>query len=116
MSIIEQTNRAVVTALIEDSVNRKALENTDQWITAQLLEAISDRQYAVQDVLAQEEKVIARISVTGTHSGMFAGHAATGRSVTITQFREFHVVDGEIRAHRGWFDTSALLPQLQPQS
>ncbi|MFC5651986.1 ester cyclase [Paenibacillus solisilvae] len=113
MKTVEQKNVEAVTAFIEVLWNQGDLDRTDQFFAEQIAEAFTDRHYAVDEILAQGEKVVARVMITGTHTGMFAGHAPTGKSVKITQFREFHVVDGKIAGHHGWFDTGTLLPQIQ---
>ncbi|MEC0207882.1 ester cyclase [Paenibacillus ehimensis] len=113
MKTVEQKNIEIVTAFIEAPANRRVLDRTDQFFAEQLSEAFTDRHYAVDEILAQGGKVTARIVITGTHQGTFAGKAPTGRSVKITQFREFRIIDGQIAEHRGWFDTGTLLPQLQ---
>lgn len=113
MNTAEQKNIEAVKAFIENAENRSALEQTDQFFVPHMAEAFTDRQFAVDEILAQGEKVVARIRMTAVHSGPFAGNAATGRTVKATQFREFRVVDGNIAGHRGWFDTGTLLPQIQ---
>lgn len=113
MKTVGQKNVEIVTAFIEAAENRSELDRTEQFFAEQLGEAFTDRHYAVGEILAQGEKVTARIIITGTHQGAFAGKAPTGKSVKITQFREFRVVDGRIAEHCGWFDTGTLLPQLQ---
>ncbi|MCR2807564.1 ester cyclase [Paenibacillus soyae] len=113
MKTTEQKNAEAVTAFIEDGKNRCLLERTDQFFAAQITEAFTDRQFAVDDILAQGEKVIARIFMTAVHEGHFAGNAPTGKVVKATQFREFRVMEGNIVEHRGWFDTATLLPQIQ---
>ncbi|MCH5585986.1 ester cyclase [Shimazuella sp. AN120528] len=67
----------------------------------------------MDEVFVREEKAIARIIITAVHDGVFAGNAPTKKSVQITQYREFQVVDGKIIKHKGWFDTGTLLPQIQ---
>ncbi|MFE5322005.1 ester cyclase [Paenibacillus sp. NPDC056579] len=113
MNTREQNHTEAVTAFIEDASNRSELERTDQFFAQQMMEAFSDRQYGIDEIFAEGEKATARIIITGTHTGMFAGQAPTGKSVSITQFREFRFAEGEIVEHRGWFDTGTLLPQLQ---
>jgi predicted ester cyclase len=113
MSTMEQKNVEAVTAFIEDILNQSDLMYTDQFFAKQIGEAFTDRHYAVDEILAQGEKVVARILIQGMHTGTFAGHSPTGKSVKVTQFREFRVVDGEIIENRGWFDTGTLLPQIQ---
>ncbi|MFB5762422.1 ester cyclase [Paenibacillus medicaginis] len=115
METMEHKNAETVIEFIEDTENWSALEKTDQFFVPQFVEAFTDRRFAVDEIMAQGEKVIAKIFMTALHSGHFAGNAATGKTVTVTQFREFRVVDGKITEHRGWFDTATLLPQIQAQ-
>lgn len=113
MKTMEQKNAEVVTAFIEDIANQGMLEKTDQFFAPQIVEAFTDRRFTVEEILAQGEKVIARIFMTAVHAGHFAGNTPTGKTVKVTQFREFRVIDGDIADHRGWFDTATLLPQIQ---
>ena len=46
--------------------------------------AFPDIAVTVYDRVAEEDKVVTRWSATGTHTGSFAGVAATGRSITVT--------------------------------
>lgn len=115
MHTTEQKNAEAVTIFIDDIANRSILEKTDQFFLPQFMEAFTDRHYTVDEILAQGEKVIARIIMTAVHSGHFAGNAPTGKTVKATQFREFRVMDGKIMEHHGWFDTGTLLPQIKAQ-
>jgi predicted ester cyclase len=108
MKSVEQMNTETVTAFIETLSNQSDLDKSDQFFAKQIGDAFFDRHCAVDEIIAQGEKVIARIVMTGTHKGSFAGNPPTGKSVKITQFREFRVVEGKIVEHRGWFDTGFL--------
>ncbi|AEI39872.1 ester cyclase [Paenibacillus mucilaginosus] len=112
MKTREQKNAETVAAFIEEPSNQGLLEKTGQLFVPHIAEAFTDRRYSVEEILAHGEKVIARIAMTAVHSGHFAGHAPTGRTVKATQFREFRVTDGTITEHWGWFDTGTLLPQI----
>lgn len=113
MKTVEQQNVDTVTTFIEALWNQGDLEGTDQFFANQIGEAFTDRHYVLDDILAQGDKVVARILITGTHTGTFAGNPPTGKSVRVTQFREFRVVDGTIVEQHGWFDSGTLLPQLK---
>ncbi|MBB6734589.1 ester cyclase [Cohnella zeiphila] len=113
MKTKERQNAETVGAFIEALWNDGKLESTDQFFSGQIGEAFSDRSYELEDVFAEEDKATARIIITGTHTGTFAGHPPTGKTVRITQFREFRFLDGQTVSQRGWFDTGTLLPQLQ---
>ena len=75
--------------------------------------AFPDFQMHVEDVVANGDKAVARLKMTGTHQGEFMGIPATGRTATvklidITRFGD----DGLAREHWGVADMLALLQQL----
>ena len=115
MQTLEQKNTETAVAFIEELGKRGDLERTEQFFAGQMMEAFTNRHWTVEETLAQGEKVTARVIITGTHSGMFAGHAPTGKQVRIAQFHELRVVDGSVVHHRPWFDTGTLLPQLKAE-
>lgn len=47
-----------------------------------LLKGFPDMRVAIEDIIAQDEKVVHRFTFYGTHRGEFLGIAATGRPVT----------------------------------
>ena len=54
-------------------------------VWAVLLRAFPDIHVAVQDVIAEGDKVVARNTVTGTHQGEYGGLPPTGNSVTYNE-------------------------------
>ena len=74
--------------------------------------AFPDFQNAIEDLIAEGEKVVARLTYRGTHQGELFGIPATGKQVTYDGIALFHIVDGKIVS--GWVigDTPALLRQL----
>lgn len=75
--------------------------------------AFPDLRMDVEDVLADGDKAVARVRVTGTHTAEFMGIPATGRSVAvnlidISRFGN----DGLAREHWGVVDQLALMQQL----
>jgi len=77
------------------------------------LAAFPDLRFVPQDVLASGDKVVARVRVTGTHTGDFMGMPATGKSVDvqaidIVRFGD----DGLGHEHWGVFDALSMMQQL----
>lgn len=75
--------------------------------------AFPDLRMEAEDVLVSGDKVVARVRVTGTHQGEFAGMPATGRSadvrlIDVIRFGE----DGLARERWGVFDALGLMQQL----
>ncbi|MFC5651987.1 ester cyclase [Paenibacillus solisilvae] len=77
-----------------------------------ILEAFPDKRYAVEEVIAQGEKVLVRMTGKGTHEGMFFGSAPTGNTIDVTLYRQYRVVDGRIAEHRGWIDLVTMWSQI----
>jgi hypothetical protein len=80
------------------------------WIM--LLRAFPDLRVAVEDVIAEGDKVVARNTVTGTHQGEYRGVPATGKSVTYNEVFVFRFAGGRIAEIWGVVDVLAQLRQL----
>ena len=78
-----------------------------------LLAAFPDMRMNVEDLIASEDKTVARVKVTGTHKGEFMAVPPTGTRV------EMQLIDimrfdgtGRVREHWGVADMLSLLQQL----
>jgi steroid delta-isomerase-like uncharacterized protein len=67
---------------------------------------------AINDLIAEADKVVARITMTGTHTGDFWGIPATGKRVTFTGIYIVRIAGGKIVEHWGEEDGVSLLQQL----
>jgi steroid delta-isomerase-like uncharacterized protein len=77
------------------------------------LAAFPDLRMDVQDIVADDAKVVARVRYTGTHQGDFQGMPATGKSVDVQLIDIFGFdSDGRVREHWGVADQLTLLQQL----
>jgi len=66
----------------------------------------------IQELIAEGDKVVARVLMTGTHTGDFYGIPATGKSVEFTGVFIVRIADGKIVEHWGEEDSYGLLLQL----
>lgn len=66
----------------------------------------------IDDLVAEGDKVAARITMTGTHTGDFWGMPATGRRVEFTGIYLVRISNARIVEHWGEEDGVALLQQL----
>lgn len=78
-----------------------------------LMAAFPDLQMVAEDVIASGDKAVARVRMTGTHTGEFMGMAATGKRVEmqlidIARFGD----DGRALEHWGVADLFAMMQQL----
>jgi steroid delta-isomerase-like uncharacterized protein len=74
--------------------------------------AFPDSEMAVEDVIAEGDRIAVRAEMTGTHRGEFMGLPATGNRVTVTGLSIWRVVDGKIVEHWEQFDAMGMMQQL----
>jgi steroid delta-isomerase-like uncharacterized protein len=74
--------------------------------------AFPDLRADVDDLIAEDDKVMARVTMHGTHDGTFLQIPPTGRPVTMPAIDVLRVVDGKIAEHWGVADNLGLLQQL----
>ena len=60
--------------------------------------AFPDTRHTIEDLVAEGDRGVARISARGTHTGELFGHAPTGRVVALTSITIYRVVG---RPNRG---------------
>jgi steroid delta-isomerase-like uncharacterized protein len=66
----------------------------------------------IDDLVGEADKVVWRITASGTHSGAFQGVPATGKSVTFGAQYTFRFADGKIVERWSTIDRLSLLVQL----
>lgn len=71
-----------------------------------------DLRIAIEDLVAEGEKVAWRVQVTGTHSGPFQGVPATGTAVKFEAQYVFEFRNGKIMRRWSSLDRLSLLMQL----
>jgi predicted ester cyclase len=67
---------------------------------AMLHKGFPDYNFTIEDMIAEGDKVCARVTFTGTHAGEYLGFAPTGKKVSYKSVTITHVVDGKIV--EGW--------------
>ncbi|MCO5172204.1 MAG: ester cyclase [Planctomycetes bacterium] len=74
--------------------------------------AFPDLEVTIEDLVAEGDRVVARISTRGTHRGPFLGRPATGRVVVGRAIDIFRVQDGQLAEHWDVMDVHGLLAQM----
>ena len=74
--------------------------------------AYPDLHVAIEDLIAEGDKVVSRNVVTGTHKGEYMGIPPTGKSITYNEIFIFRFVNGRIAETWGVVDVLAQLRQL----
>src|SRR5512145_2695654 len=65
------------------------------------LTGMPDYHTAIEDLIAEGDKVAARVRITGTHTGDFYGIPPTGRHIDLTGMYIVRIADGKIVEHWG---------------
>jgi steroid delta-isomerase-like uncharacterized protein len=81
-------------------------------VFARLHRAFPDLHVAVEDLIAEGDKVVGRNSVTGTHQGEYMGLPPTGKSVAYNEIFIFRFVNGRIAETWGVVDVFSQMKQL----
>ena len=77
-----------------------------------LLPGIPDMTLPIVDLVAEGEKVLARLSVKGTHGGELMGVPATGAKIDIAVLDLFQIRDGKLIEHWALLDNLGLMRQI----
>jgi len=81
-------------------------------VFTRLHQAYPDLHVAIEDLIAEEDKVVSRNVVTGTHQGEYMGIPPTGKSVTYNEIFIFRFRNGRIVETWGVVDVLSQLRQL----
>ena len=74
--------------------------------------AFPDQQWLIEDLIAEGDRVVARSTMTGTHTGDFFGIPASGKSVRMSGVHIVRIQDGRIAEHWGNNDDLGLMRQI----
>jgi steroid delta-isomerase-like uncharacterized protein len=124
MQMTNSDRKQVVRRLIDDVMNHQDLDALDKLYDPKLAPAarrwiepffasFSHVRMRIVELIAEEETVVGRFACSGTHTGTWLGHPATGRRFTdVAEVYFFRIADGRITRAWGLEDTSERLRQL----
>ena len=78
--------------------------------------AFTDLHFAVEEVVAEDDRVVTRWTLTGRQTGAFLGIPATGRAVSVGGMSLDTVRDGKLVAGFDAWDELGLRRQLLPDA
>src|SRR3954454_16645939 len=118
----DDKNRAVVTGFVEEAVNGRHFELIDEFLSEDValppgidgaldrqglkavlqyyISAFPDLHYAVEDMVSEGDRVVARLTMSGTHQGDYDGHAGTGKHFAVDEVDLIDLHDGRITGYR----------------
>jgi steroid delta-isomerase-like uncharacterized protein len=131
-----EVNKALVRRLYEEVFNKRNLAVADELLSSEsinhddphavgrvgsgalkgavqmLTAAFPDFHMTIEDMVAEGDKVVVRVTASGTHQGAFMGIAPTGKRFTQQQMHLIRVVDGKVTEHWDVRDDLGMLQQL----
>ncbi len=131
----EQANLTLMRRFFDEIVNGGDLDLIDELIAPDVIEheafpglepnregikqflglfrrAFPDLHFEVRDLLAEGDRVAARVRITGTHRGEFNGIPPTGRRIDVAALDICRIEGGRLAEHWGNTDTLGMLQQL----
>ena len=73
---------------------------------------LSDVRMTIEDVIAEGDRVVVRLTAQAVHSGEFMGMPASGKSYSIPEIHIFRISDGKVAEHWGQADLLGMMRQL----
>jgi steroid delta-isomerase-like uncharacterized protein len=130
MNTIQQ-NKNVVTRLYAQILNHRQFDKLEEVISSDytgvggtkgydafkqpvmaVIKALPDAKWSIEELVADEHKVVLRWKVTGTHTGPFQNFPATGKAIASEGIGFFDLADGTIISSRVMTDRLGFLQQL----
>lgn len=74
---------------------------------------VSDAEFTIHDLIAEGDRVAARLTTTARHTGPFMGIEPSGKRYSIDEIHIFRIRDGQLVEHWHAFDTASLMAQLR---
>jgi steroid delta-isomerase-like uncharacterized protein len=131
-----ESNKSVMRRYFEEAWNKGHLELLDELVAANYVNhnpflpdlppgpeglkpifigfraAFSDLNYTIEDLISEEDKVVTRWTMRGTHTGELMGIPPTGKQVTVGGMQVERIAEGKIVEHWRTSDDLGLLQQL----
>ncbi len=114
--VFEQGSMDAVDELCTDDFIGHTWGNADKEGLKVAMERVSkglaDAHFAIEDIIAEGERVAVRVTASARHVGEFMGLPATGKSYKIGEIHIFWLRGGKIAEHWHEYNPGALLKQL----
>lgn len=132
----EKQNKAIVRRFVEEVFNRGNMSVADELMAPDFVEheelppgiprdlegvkqmttmmrsAFPDFKATIEDIIAEGNKMVIRMTWSGTQKGEFMGIAPTGKSVSIGVIDIIRIADGKLVEHWGQMDSMGMMQQL----
>jgi steroid delta-isomerase-like uncharacterized protein len=95
----------------DGSEQERGPEDVKQFLR-QYREAFPDLQITIEDQIAEGDKVVIRLTASGTHQGEFMGIPPTGNRAAWTEIHVCRIADGKLVEHWANLDQLGMMQQL----
>lgn len=121
MSDVASKNKALMSRMYEEMWNKAkpalAVEIFDQpagveRFVSQFLGSFPDLQHTVEEMIVDGDRVVARFSAQGTHTGAWLHFAPTGNAIHYTGVTWARIAGNKIIEHQTWWDKAGLIEQI----
>src|SRR5262249_40290747 len=127
-----EQNKAIVRGYMEEVFNKGNIAAFDDYLTEATLfnnkpgirqmvfggmlqsmrKAFPDFHMTIEDQIAEGDKVVTRVTVTGTHQGEYRGIPATGKHIKYMGIAIDRIADGKVVEMWHQADTVSMLQQI----
>jgi steroid delta-isomerase-like uncharacterized protein len=76
------------------------------------LEGYPDLRWAIEDLIAEKDKVVVCWTMSGTHLGNYRGVSATGKKISVDGVTIHQIARGKIMDSQSIWDTLGMMQQL----
>jgi steroid delta-isomerase-like uncharacterized protein len=121
MSEVENKNKKLVGRVYEDLWNQGHWDAADELFSEpagvrkfiqEFLAAIPDLQHTVEELVAEGDRVVARFSAQGTHTGIWKQYPPRGNHIWYSGVTWVRIEAGKIVSHQTWWDTLEVIQQM----
>jgi predicted ester cyclase len=112
--LFEEFNKgkAAAMAAIDRSIDMRGDLKDFKQKESEWYDAFPDMHVTIDDMVAEGDKVAARVTWTGTHKGEIMGIPPTNKKVTFSLITISRIAGGKIVEDHGQFDALGLMRQL----
>jgi steroid delta-isomerase-like uncharacterized protein len=114
---LEQVKELVAPNIVVHSLG-SVIHGRDQFFEHMQMfrSAFPDSYNTIEDVIAEDDKVVTRGTFTGTHRGEFLGIEPTGQQVTVSVVHVDRLRDGKVIEHWVLGELLAMMQQLRTEN
>ena len=119
--MLEQ-NKNLFKGFVDEVFNKRNVAFIDEFLDPNLVEhkediyaflgAFPDLHITVEDLIAEGDKLVGRVTLTGTHQGELMGILATGKKVSFPEILIVRISNGKVVELSEVADTMSMMQQL----